>query len=106
MPMAISIMARRPWMSESLPKSGVAAVAHRRLAVTTHDMLSMSPRLAAMVGSAGRDHHLVERRQQHGEEHADDDAARGGVVEIVRRGRERSRMVSPRAGPGGEARRI
>ncbi len=52
MPIAISIMVRRPWMSESLPYSGVTAVAHSRLAVTTQDMLSMSPRLAAMVGSA------------------------------------------------------
>ena len=39
-------------MSESLPNSGVEAVALSRFAVTTQDMLSMSPRLAAMVGSA------------------------------------------------------
>src|SRR5262249_15618227 len=37
----------------------------------------------------GRNHHLIERREQHGEEDAADDTARRGVVEIVRRGRER-----------------
>jgi hypothetical protein len=31
----------------------------------------------------GRNHHLVERREQHGEEHADDDATGGGMIEIV-----------------------
>ena len=53
MPMPSSMMVRRPWMSESLPNNGVAAVAASRYAVTTQDRFSMSPRLAPIAGKAG-----------------------------------------------------
>ena len=50
---AISIMMRRPWMSDSLPNSGVTAVAASRYAVTTHDRFSASASARPMVGKAG-----------------------------------------------------
>ena len=52
MPMAISIMARRPWMSDSLPNSGVTAVAVKRYAVTTQDRSARLAKRRPMVGSA------------------------------------------------------
>ena len=50
---ATSIIRRRPWMSESLPNSGVTAVAASRYAVTTQDRFSTSASARPMVGSAG-----------------------------------------------------
>ncbi len=57
----------------------------------------------------GRDHHRVERRQHHGEQDAENDPPRRGVVEIGRnrrRWRKRCGIAhdkGPGAGPGGAA---
>ena len=53
MTMAPSIIRRRPWMSDSLPNNGVAAVLASRYAVTTQLKSSTSPSVRPMVGNAG-----------------------------------------------------
>ena len=53
MQIAISIIRRRPWMSESLPNSGTAAVLASRYAVTTQLKFPTSPSVRPMVGRAG-----------------------------------------------------
>jgi hypothetical protein len=50
---ASRMMARRPWISESFPNSGVVAVAARRYAVTTQERSSILARLLPIAGSAG-----------------------------------------------------
>ncbi len=60
-PIATSMMVRRPWISVSFPNSGVAAVAARRYAVTTHDKIIKIGETFADRWQSRRDDGLLER---------------------------------------------